>query len=135
LNPRLYVGNLDYGVTSDQLKDLFSKAGTVVSATVITRKRTGRSKGFGFVEMSNVEEAQKAIEMFDGQEDLSRKLSVAEAQPRETEPSAQESQVESPAPAVEVTVEPEPAPSSELPVEPEAEEVAAESADQASDSE
>ena len=80
---KLYVGNLDYGVTEDQLAELFAQAGTVVSVVVITDRYSGRSKGFGFVEMSSDEEAKKAIEMFNGQEFKGRNLVVNEARPRQ----------------------------------------------------
>ena len=80
---KLYVGNLDYGVTGDQLTELFSQAGKVVSATVITDRYSGRSKGFGFVEMSSDEETKKAIEMFNGKDFQGRNLIVNEARPRE----------------------------------------------------
>lgn len=83
MSTRLYVGNLDYSVTGDRLNELFSKAGTVVSADVISFKDTGRSKGFGFVEMSSGEEAQKAIEMFNEKEYEGRSMVVNEARPRE----------------------------------------------------
>jgi len=83
LNKKLYVGNLDYGVTSDQLTDHFKQAGTVVSAMVITDRATGRSKGFGFVEMTTDEEIKKAIEMFNDQEFQGRKIIVNEARPQE----------------------------------------------------
>ena len=63
---KLYVGGLPYGATEDQLKEMFAPAGTVASAIIIMDKMSGRSKGFGFVEMSSDEEAQKAIEMFNG---------------------------------------------------------------------
>ena len=82
MNKKLYVGNLDYGVTSDQLGDYFKPAGDVVSATVITDRQTGRSKGFGFVEMATDEAAKKAIEMFNEQEWEGRKLVVNEARPQ-----------------------------------------------------
>ncbi len=82
MSNKLYVGNLSYSVTDDQLSALFSQAGTVVSANVITDRFSGRSKGFGFVEMSNEEEAQKAIEMFNEQENDGRKLVVNEARPQ-----------------------------------------------------
>jgi len=62
---KLYVGSLSFDTTEDTLKDLFAKAGTVNSASIIMDKFSGRSKGFGFVEMSSEEEAKKAIEMFD----------------------------------------------------------------------
>ncbi|MEK7634665.1 MAG: RNA-binding protein [Patescibacteria group bacterium] len=80
---KLYVGNLSYNINNDSLKEMFSQAGTVESATIIMDKMTGRSKGFGFVEMSSDEEAQKAIEMFDGKETDGRALTVNEARPME----------------------------------------------------
>jgi RNA recognition motif-containing protein len=83
---KLYVGNLSYDTTSDELKDQFSQAGNVETATVIMDKMSGRSKGFGFVEMSTDEEAQKAIEMFDGKEVAGRTLKVNEARPMEPRP-------------------------------------------------
>lgn len=82
MNAKLYVGNLDYGVTSDQLGELFSQAGQVVDAVVITDKYSNRSKGFGFVEMSSEEEAKKAIEMFNGQDFQGRAMVVNEARPQ-----------------------------------------------------
>jgi len=78
---KLFVGNLSYTVDDNQLKGLFEQAGTVESATVITDKYSGRSKGFGFVEMSTLEEAQKAIDTLNGYELDSRKLNVSEARP------------------------------------------------------
>ena len=78
---KLYVGSLSYNTTDDQLKQHFSQAGNVVSATVITDKMSGRSKGFGFVEMGSEEEAQKAVEMFNGQELDGRAIVVNEARP------------------------------------------------------
>src|SRR3989344_888396 len=86
---KLYVGNLSYDVTQDDLKNHFSQAGSVESATVITDKMSGRSKGFGFVEMSTEEEAQKAIEMFNGKELGGRALTVNEARPMEARPPRQ----------------------------------------------
>lgn len=83
---KLYVGNLSYNMTEDALKDTFSQAGTVDSATIIKDKMSGRSKGFGFVEMSTDEEAQKAIEMFNGKELDGRALTVNEARPMEERP-------------------------------------------------
>jgi len=80
---KLYVGNLDYAVTGDQLRDHFGQAGTVADAVVITDKFSGRSKGFGFVEMSSDEEAKKAIEMFDGKDFQGRAIKVNEARARE----------------------------------------------------
>lgn len=78
---KLYVGNLPYKTKDADLNQLFSQAGAVESAIIINDKATGRSKGFGFVEMSNDDEAQKAIEMFNGQEIEGRKLTVNEARP------------------------------------------------------
>ncbi len=80
---KLYVGNLSYSVTDESLKEYFSQAGVVESATVLMDRMTGRSKGFGFVEMSTDEEAQKAIEMFNGKELDARPLTVNEARPKE----------------------------------------------------
>lgn len=80
---KLYVGNLDYGVTGDQLGEMFSQAGKVTDATVISDRYTGRSKGFGFVEMTSAEEATKAIEMFNGKDFQGRNMVVNEARPRE----------------------------------------------------
>lgn len=82
-NNKLYVGNLRYEVTADQLRELFAQAGTVNDAVVITDKYTNRSKGFGFVEMSTPEEAEKAIEMFHEKEFEGRNLVVNIARPRE----------------------------------------------------
>ncbi|KPJ70928.1 RNA-binding protein [Microgenomates bacterium DG_75] len=80
---KLYVGNLDYKVTGDQLTELFSQAGKVVSAVVITDRYSGRSKGFGFVEMGTEDEAKKAIEALNGKDFEGRNLIVNEARPRE----------------------------------------------------
>lgn len=82
MNKKLYVGNLGYSVTDDQLKELFAQAGSVESAVVITDQRSGRSKGFGFVEMSSEDEAKKAIEMFNGKDFQGRDMVVNEARPR-----------------------------------------------------
>jgi RNA recognition motif-containing protein len=80
---KLYVGNLSYSTTSNQLQDLFTPFGKVESATVVEDRDTGRSKGFGFVEMSNDSEAQAAILGLDGKEVDGRTLKVNEARPRE----------------------------------------------------
>ncbi len=82
MNKKLYVGNLLYEATDDQLRDHFSQAGTVVTAQVIRFADSGRSKGFGFVEMGTEEEAQKAIEMFHDQDFIGRKIIVNEARPK-----------------------------------------------------
>lgn len=81
MSSKLYVGNLSYDTTEDGLKKLFSEAGEVTSATVITDKMSGRSKGFGFVEMASDEDAKKAVEMFNGYELDGRKLKVDLARP------------------------------------------------------
>ena len=83
---KLYVGGLPYSTTNDELKDHFSAAGSVESATIIMDKMSGRSKGFGFVEMSSDEEAQNAISMFNGKDFGGRNLTVNEARPMEERP-------------------------------------------------
>lgn len=83
MGKKLYVGNLGYGVSSSDLEQLFAPFGTVTSAQVIGDRETGRSKGFGFVEMSTDEEAQAAIQGLNGQEHDGRPLTVNEARPRE----------------------------------------------------
>ncbi|OGQ84843.1 MAG: RNA-binding protein [Deltaproteobacteria bacterium RIFCSPLOWO2_12_FULL_57_22] len=80
---KLYVGGLPYSVTEGQLEEIFSKHGTVQSARVISDKFTGRSRGFGFVEMGSDAEAQKAIEALNGTELEGRTLVVNEARPQE----------------------------------------------------
>lgn len=79
---RLYVGNLRYTVTSEQLQELFEPYGAVTSAQVLSDRETGRSRGFGFVEMPNDDEAMAAIESLDGQDHEGRRLTVNEARPR-----------------------------------------------------
>ncbi len=83
MSMKLYVGNLSFQTSSDDLNSLFAQAGTVESAAVVEDRETGRSRGFGFVEMSSKEEAQKAIEQFNGKEVNGRNLNVNEAKPRE----------------------------------------------------
>jgi len=83
---KLYVGGLPYSTTNEELKDVFSKAGEVSSATVIIDKMSGRSRGFGFVEMANDADADKAIEMFNDKELGGRKILVNEARPMENRP-------------------------------------------------
>jgi RNA recognition motif-containing protein len=80
---KLYVGNLAFQTSSEDLQELFSQAGTVESASVIEDRETGRSRGFGFVEMASNEDGQKAIEQFNGKEFNGRNLNVNEAKPRE----------------------------------------------------
>ncbi len=84
MGKRLYVGNLSYEVTSSELERLFSQHGTVASAEVIADRDSGRSKGFGFVEMGTDEEAQAAITGLNGHEIGGRALTVNEAKPRES---------------------------------------------------
>jgi RNA recognition motif-containing protein len=80
---KLYVGNISFNTSEQDLEDFFSEVGTVQSASIITDRDTGRSRGFGFVEMSSQEEGQNAIAQFDGQELDGRNLKVNEAKPRE----------------------------------------------------
>ena len=86
MSKKLYVGNLAYQTTSQDLQDLFAQAGTVESASVIEDRDTGQSKGFAFVEMSTDEEAAAAIDQFNGRELAGRMLKVNEARPRESRP-------------------------------------------------
>ena len=79
---RLYVGNLAYGVTSEGLQELFEQHGVVKSAQVLIDRETGRSRGFGFVEMENDADAEAAIGQLDGSEQQGRRLNVNEAKPR-----------------------------------------------------
>jgi RNA recognition motif-containing protein len=83
MGSKLYVGNLSYNTTGSELEQLFSQHGTVQSAEVIQDRDTGRSKGFGFVQMGSDEEAQAAIAALNGQEQDGRALTVNEAKPRE----------------------------------------------------
>lgn len=82
MSKKLYIGSLPYQTTDAELKELFGQAGTVESASVIMDKFSGKSKGFGFVEMSSDDEASKAIEMFNGYELDGRKMIVNEARPK-----------------------------------------------------
>ena len=81
MSNKLYIGSLSYDTNQEGLEKLFSEAGKVESATIITDKFSGRSKGFGFVEMSSEEEAKNAVEMFNGKELEGRELTVSEARP------------------------------------------------------
>jgi RNA recognition motif-containing protein len=83
---KLFVGSLSWNVKDDDLSQFFASAGTVVSASVITDRDTGRSKGFGFVEMSSDDEAKKAIDELNGKELDGRPITVNEARPREERP-------------------------------------------------
>lgn len=78
----LYIGNLDYKVNENHLREFFEQMGEVSSAKIITDRETGRSKGFGFVEMPNNDEASAAIESLNGKNLLSRAITVNEARPR-----------------------------------------------------
>ncbi len=80
----IYVGNLDYRVNEKDLNEVFSEYGTVSSAKIIMDKYNGRSKGFGFVEMENQDEAKKAIQELDGATFENRKITVNEAKPKKT---------------------------------------------------
>ena len=83
MSMKLYVGNLSFQTSSEDLQELFAQAGTVESVSIIEDRDTGRSRGFGFVEMASKEEGQKAIDQFNGKEINGRSLNVNEAKPRE----------------------------------------------------
>lgn len=87
---KLYIGGLSYSTTDETLKEAFAKAGAVSSAKVITDRMTGRSRGFGFVEMENDDDAAKAIEMWTGKELDGRRLTVNEARPLTERPPRRE---------------------------------------------
>lgn len=87
MEKKLYVGNLPFTITEDALHDMFSQAGAVESARIVTDRATGRSKGFGFVEMASPEEAMEAIKQFDGTDYQGRALTVAEARPQKPQQS------------------------------------------------
>ncbi len=84
MSMKLYVGNLSFQTSSEDLQQLFSQAGTVESASVVEDRETGRSRGFGFVEMASREEGEAAINQFNGKEVNGRTLTVNEARPRES---------------------------------------------------
>lgn len=86
MSQTLYVGGLSYGTTDESLKNYFAGAGEVVSAQVIADRFSGKSRGFGFVEMATDEEAQNAISMFNGQEFEGRKINVNIARPKSDQP-------------------------------------------------
>ncbi len=88
MGKRLYVGGLPYSTSEDELRSAFEQAGMVEFANVIMDRETGRSKGFGFVEMGTDDEAQKAIEMFHGTDFGGRNITVNEAKPREERPKS-----------------------------------------------
>jgi RNA recognition motif-containing protein len=83
MGSKLYVGNLSYGMTEDSLAQVFAECGNVVSARIITDRETGRSKGFGFVEMGSDDEAQKAVSALNGKQIDGRPITVNEARPQE----------------------------------------------------
>jgi cold-inducible RNA-binding protein len=83
MSMKLYVGNLSFETSGENLQQLFAQAGTVESSTVVEDRETGRSRGFGFVEMSSKEEGAAAIAQFNGKEVNGRALNVNEAKPRE----------------------------------------------------
>jgi len=86
MDNKLYIGNLPYAATEEQIRSHFSQAGTVTSVALITDRATGRAKGFGFVEMATADEAQKAISLFNGQDFMGRSLTVNVAKPKEERP-------------------------------------------------
>jgi len=86
MGKKLFVGGLPFETSNEELEKVFSEVGKVESANIITDKMTGRSRGFGFVEMSTDEEATKAIEKLNGSKLGERELAVAEAKPREERP-------------------------------------------------
>jgi len=87
LEVKLYVGNMNYDTTEEQLRTMFAEAGNVVSVDVIKDRDTGRPKGFAFIAMGSQDEATKAISMFNGKEVGGRQLTVNTARPREERPS------------------------------------------------
>jgi len=83
MSTKLYVGNLSFNTSNEDLQELFGQSGTVESVTVVEDRETGRSRGFGFVEMSSKEEGEAAIQLLNGKEIDGRALNVNEARPRE----------------------------------------------------
>jgi cold-inducible RNA-binding protein len=88
MNKKLYVGNMPYETTQEQIRDLFGQAGEVTDVRLITDRETGRLKGFGFVEMATVEGSKEAIKRFNGYSMGERALTVNEARPREERSSS-----------------------------------------------
>ncbi len=86
MNQKIYVGNLPYSTTDQELQELFANHGNVQSASVVTDRYTGRSRGFGFVEMGSAEEAQQVISALNGSDYGGRNLVVNEARPKESRP-------------------------------------------------
>ncbi|MDR2676081.1 MAG: RNA-binding protein [Opitutaceae bacterium] len=83
---KLYIGNLPFSTTAQELQDLFSQAGAVAAVDLVFDKFTGRSRGFAFVEMGSVEDAQKAVERFQGHSLGGRRITINEARPKEERP-------------------------------------------------
>jgi len=83
---KLFVGNVDFNATENDLQDHFSKAGTVLTANIVQDRMTGKARGFAFVEMSSEEEAQRAVSELNGSDFAGRKLTVNEARPKEERP-------------------------------------------------
>jgi RNA recognition motif-containing protein len=88
---KLYVGNLAFQTSSEDLLELFAEAGTVESASVVEDREIGRSRGFGFVEMATKEEGEAAIQLFNGKELKGRNLTINEARPRDDRPGRERS--------------------------------------------
>jgi len=88
METKIYVGNLSFATTEDELRELFAQAGTVASAALIKDRDSGQSKGFAFIEMSNQADAEKAIHMFNGKAFANRELKVNLARPREERSSS-----------------------------------------------
>ncbi len=117
---KLFVGNLAYAITDDQLTQIFSAYGTVVSAKVISDRFSGRSKGFGFVEFTKDEEAAAAMQALDGSDQEGRNMVVKEANPPREEGGMTASPAAAPAPQAEEAPEVEEAPMAEAEEAPEA---------------
>lgn len=83
METKLFIGSLPWSISSDKLREIFAQAGEVVDATVVTDRESGRSRGFGFVEFANAEDAQNAIKMFNEKEVEGRKIFVNVARPKE----------------------------------------------------
>lgn len=98
MSARLFIGNLPYTVTENDLQNHFTQAGAVVSAKIMLDRMTGKSRGFGFVEMSNEEEAKKAIELLHKKELQGRPLTVDSAKPREERPPGSGFRTQNPRP-------------------------------------
>ena len=90
---KLFIGNLPFAINQDQLKEIFAVYGSVVSVNIVSDKFSGRSKGFGFVEFENDEDAAKAIEGLNNSEQMGRNIAVKEAIPRPEQPATEEAAV------------------------------------------